>query len=115
MTAAVHCAIEIDPDTGAFVGWVVGFRHFSVTGSTPDEVEARLRRRVLSMHESGSLVLASELVRTFSIGLPQAQIAFWAGSLQSLARSGSRSAGGPPQVPDEFFEMIVSDVDVSLR
>lgn len=69
---AVHCTIETDPDTGTFVGWVVGFRHFSVTGSTPDEVEARLRHRVQSMHESGSLVLESQLVRTFSVDLPQA-------------------------------------------
>ena len=68
----VHCTIETDPDSGTFVGWVVGFRHFSVSGSTPDEVESRLRRRVVSMHESRSLVLESELVRTFSIELPQA-------------------------------------------
>lgn len=68
----VHCTIETDPDTGTFVGWVVGFRHFSVTGSTPDEVEAKLRRRVLSMHESGSLVPENELVRTIGIELPQA-------------------------------------------
>jgi hypothetical protein len=51
---------------------VVGFRHFNVTGASPDEVEARLRSRVLSMQESGSLSLESELVRTFSIELPQA-------------------------------------------
>ena len=68
---AVHCTIEVDPETGTFAGWVVGFRHFSVTGTTPDEVEARLRRQVLSMHQSGSLVLESELVRTFRIELPQ--------------------------------------------
>ena len=37
----VHCTIETDPDTGTFVGWVVGFRHFNVTGASPDEVEAR--------------------------------------------------------------------------
>ena len=68
---AVHCIIETDPETSTFAGWVVGFRHFSVTGTTPDEVEARLRRQVLSMHQSGSLVLESELVRTFRIELPQ--------------------------------------------
>lgn len=68
----VHCTIESDLDSGGFVGWVIGFRHFSVTGSTPDEVESRLRRQVLSVHESGGLVLDSELVRTFSIELPQA-------------------------------------------
>jgi hypothetical protein len=67
----VHCIVETDPDTNTFVGWVVGFRHFTVTGATPDEVEARLRRRVLSMHESGSLTLESQLVRTFSVELPQ--------------------------------------------
>jgi hypothetical protein len=67
----VHCTIETDPDTGTFVGWVVGFRHFNVTGASPDEVEARLRSRVLSMQESGSLSLESEFVRTLSIELPQ--------------------------------------------
>jgi hypothetical protein len=66
----VHCIVETDPDTGTFVGWVVGFRHFTVTGATPDEVEARLRPRVLSMYESGSLALESQLVRTFSVELP---------------------------------------------
>jgi hypothetical protein len=66
----VHCTIETDPDTGAFIGWVVGFRHFGVSGATPDEVEAKLRQRVLSMHESGSLVLECEFVRTVSIDLP---------------------------------------------
>jgi hypothetical protein len=68
----VYCTIETDPDTGNFVGWVVGFRHFGVSGSTPDEVEARLRRQILSMHESGSLLLECEFVRNFSIELPQA-------------------------------------------
>lgn len=72
MTTTVHCMIETDPNDGTFVGWVVGFRHFSVTGATPEEVEARLRRRVLNVHESGSLALESELVRTFSIDLAQA-------------------------------------------
>lgn len=71
-TKNVHCTIETDPGTGGLVGWVVGFRHFGVTGSTPDEVEARLRRQVLSLHESGSLVLECELVRTVSIELPLA-------------------------------------------
>ena len=66
----VHCTIETDPDSGGFVGWVIGFRHFSATGSTPDEVESRLRRQVLSIHGSGGLVLDSEFVRTFSIELP---------------------------------------------
>lgn len=69
---AVHCIVETDPDAGAFVGWVVGFRHFAVTGETPDEVEDRLRSQVLGMHESGSLVLESEFVRTFIVELPQA-------------------------------------------
>lgn len=69
MAAAVHCTIETDPDTGTFVGWVVGFRHFSVTGATPDEVEARLRRRVLSMHESGDLCIASRL-QSSSVEIP---------------------------------------------
>jgi hypothetical protein len=68
----VHCTIETDPDSSGFVGWVIGFRHFSATGSTPDEVESRLRRQVLSVHESGDLVLDSELVRIFSIELPLA-------------------------------------------
>lgn len=66
----VYCTIETDPDSGGFVGWVIGFRHFAATGSTPDEVESRLRRQVLSVHESGGLVLDSEFVRTFSIELP---------------------------------------------
>jgi hypothetical protein len=70
--STVHCIVETDPDTSTFVGWVVGFRHFTVTGATSDEVEARLRERVLSMHESGSLALESQLVRTFSVQLPQA-------------------------------------------
>jgi len=69
---AVHCTIETDPDTGTYIGRVIGFRHFGVNGATPDEVEARLRRRVLSMHESGSLLLDCEFVRIFSIELPQA-------------------------------------------
>ncbi len=69
--STVHCIIETDPDTEGFVGWVVGFRHFGVTGATPEEVEVRLRRRVLSMHESGSLVLECAFVRTVSIDLPE--------------------------------------------
>ena len=69
--ATVHCIIETDPDSGKFVGWLIGFRHFFVTGSTPDEVESRLRGQVLGVHESGDLVLESEFVRTFSIQLPQ--------------------------------------------
>ena len=68
----VHCTIETDPDSGGFVGWVIGFRHFAATGSTPDEVESRLRRQVLSVHQAGDLVLDSELVRTFTIELPPA-------------------------------------------
>lgn len=68
----VHCTIETDPESGGFVGWVVGFRHFAVIGATADEVEIKLRRRVLDMHESGSLVLESEFVRSFSIELPPA-------------------------------------------
>jgi hypothetical protein len=67
----VNCTIETDPETGTFIGWVVGFRHFGVVGTTPDEVEAKLRSHVLSMQESGALVLECELVRTFSIDLPQ--------------------------------------------
>jgi len=66
----VHCTIETDPDSGGFMGWVIGFRHFAATGSTPDEVESRLRSQVLSVHESGGLDLDSEFVRTFSIELP---------------------------------------------
>jgi hypothetical protein len=66
----VHCTIEADLESGKYVGWVVGFRHFAVTGATPDEVEARLRSRVLSMNDSGSLVLECEFVRIVSISLP---------------------------------------------
>ena len=66
----VHCTIETDPESGEYVGWVVGFRHFAVTGATFDEVEARLRNQVLSMHDSGSLVLECEFVRMVSISLP---------------------------------------------
>ena len=66
----VHCTIETDPESGKYVGWVVGFRHFAVTGETPDQVEASLRSRVLSMHDSGSLVLDCEFVRLVSIALP---------------------------------------------
>jgi hypothetical protein len=40
--ATVHCIIETNPDTG-FAGWVVGFTHFAVTGSTPEEVETKLQ------------------------------------------------------------------------
>jgi hypothetical protein len=69
--ATVHCIIETDPNT-AFAGWVIGFAHFAVTGSTPEEVEAKLRSRVLSMHEAATLVLESQFVRTFSIDLPPA-------------------------------------------
>ena len=67
----VHCTIETDPESGKFVGWVLGFRHFAMTGATPDEVEASLRARVLCLHEAGSLVLDSEFVRLVSISLPQ--------------------------------------------
>ena len=66
----VHCTIETDPESGKYVGWVVGFRHFAVTGATPDVVEAKLRSQVLSMHDSGSLVLEGEFVRLVSISLP---------------------------------------------
>ena len=66
----INCTIETDPESGKYVGWVVGFRHFSVTGTTADEVEARLRSRVLSMHGSGGLVLECEFVRMVSIALP---------------------------------------------
>lgn len=66
----VHCTIETDPESGKYVGWVMGFRHFAVTGETPDEVEAGLRGRVLSIHDSGSLVLDCEFVRMVSISLP---------------------------------------------
>jgi len=68
----IHCTIETDPDTGTLVGWVVGFRHLGVDGATPDEAEAKLRHRVLSMHESGRLVLECEFVQNFSIELPKA-------------------------------------------
>jgi len=70
--ATVHCIIETDPDTG-FAGWVVGFRHFAVTGSTPEEVETKLQSRVLGMHRAGTLVLEAEFVRIVSIDLPQAE------------------------------------------
>ncbi len=64
---AVHGTVETDFDTGNYVGWVVGFRHFEVSGSTPDEVEARLRSEVLRLQQPGSLVLESELVRVVTI------------------------------------------------
>lgn len=66
----VHCTIETDPESGTYIGWVVGFRHFAVTGATPDDVEAKLRSRVLSMHDAGSLMLDAEFVRLVSIALP---------------------------------------------
>ena len=55
MMTIVDCTIETDPETGRFVGWMAGFGHFGVTGATPDAMESRLRHRVLSMYESGSL------------------------------------------------------------
>lgn len=70
--ATVHCIIESDPDNG-FAGWVIGFRHFAVTGSTPEAVEAALRSRVMSMHEAGTLALESDFARIVSIELPQSQ------------------------------------------
>ena len=31
----IHCTIENDPDTGTFVGWVVGFMHAQDSTSEP--------------------------------------------------------------------------------
>ena len=66
----VHCIIEADRGTGSYVGRLVGFPHFEMMGATADDVEAKLRRHILSIHESGDLLLESEFVRAFRIELP---------------------------------------------
>jgi predicted RNase H-like HicB family nuclease len=68
--STVHCTIQTDPNSGGYVGRVVNFPHFEVTGATPDEVEARLRSRVLDMHAAGTLTIECEWVRTVRIDLP---------------------------------------------
>lgn len=67
--STVHCIIETDRTHG-FAGWVVGFEHFEVTGSTPEEVESRLRSRVIDMHRAGTLVLERDFARLVRIDLP---------------------------------------------
>jgi len=61
-TPTVFGLIQRDPTTGQFLGTIIGFSHVEFLGTSPAEVEVRLRQHVAELVAGDTLVLDTEFV-----------------------------------------------------
>jgi predicted RNase H-like HicB family nuclease len=59
--------IELDPETGVFVGYVPGFPGAHSQGNSLDELHANLREVIATLLEEGDPPLEAEFVGTQTI------------------------------------------------
>jgi predicted RNase H-like HicB family nuclease len=62
-------AIERDPDTGLFVGFVPGFPGAHSQGATLDELNANLREVISMLLEDDNPILESEFVGVQNVAI----------------------------------------------